>query len=125
MNLDHTLIPANDKEESARFFARIMGLEFVGIRGTHGLVAVDDTLTLRFDERQTGRVHLAFRVTGDEFDAIVGRLRDEDVPFGSNGSRSGGFDMQVGELYGGKRIYFDDPGGQNVEIMTVSTAGLG
>jgi catechol 2,3-dioxygenase-like lactoylglutathione lyase family enzyme len=125
MNLDHTLIPANDKEESARFFARIMGLQFAGIHGTSGLVAVDDTLTLRFDERQTGRIHLAFHVTEAEFDSIVGRLQDESVPYGTTGSRSGAFNMQIGEHNGGKRVYFDDPAGQNVELMTVPTAGLG
>ena len=26
--LDHTIVPARDKEESARFFARIFGLEY-------------------------------------------------------------------------------------------------
>jgi len=28
--LDHTIVPARDKEESARFFARIFGLEYKG-----------------------------------------------------------------------------------------------
>jgi hypothetical protein len=28
--LDHTIVPAHDKEESARFFARIFGLEYDG-----------------------------------------------------------------------------------------------
>ena len=125
MKLDHTLVPAKDKEASARFFARIMGLEYVGTIGTAGLVRVDDTLTLRFEERQTGRIHLAFHVTEQEFDDILERLRAEHVPYGSAGSRSSGFDMLVGEMNGGRRIYFDDPSGQNFEIMTASTAGLG
>ena len=28
--LDHTIVPARDKEESARFFARIFGLDYKG-----------------------------------------------------------------------------------------------
>ena len=124
MRLDHTLIPANDKEESARFFARIMGLQFAGIYGTAGLVIVDENLTLRFEERQTGRIHLAFHVSEGEFDAIVDRLRVEEISFGASGSRSGAFDNQIGELNGGKRIYFDDPAGQNIELMTASTMGM-
>ena len=28
LHLDHTIVPAHDKEESARFFARIFGLEY-------------------------------------------------------------------------------------------------
>ena len=38
MKLDHTLIPAIDKEESAKFFAKIMGLEYLGTRGKQSLV---------------------------------------------------------------------------------------
>ena len=30
LNLDHTIVPANDKEESVRFIARILGLEYKG-----------------------------------------------------------------------------------------------
>jgi catechol 2,3-dioxygenase-like lactoylglutathione lyase family enzyme len=104
MNLDHTLILAKDKEKSARFFARIRGLQFAGIHGSSGLVTVDDTLALRFDERQTGRIYCAFHVSEAEFDSLVGRLCDENVPFGANGARSGGFDMQVGEHNRGKRV---------------------
>src|SRR5205823_6209162 len=32
-HLDHTIVPAHDKEESARFFARIFGLEYKGMWG--------------------------------------------------------------------------------------------
>ena len=46
MKLDHTLVPAEDKEASARFFAKIMGLEYAGIDGDCGIVRVDDTLLL-------------------------------------------------------------------------------
>ena len=121
MKLDHTLIPATDKEESAKFFAKIMGLEYAGIRGTMGLVRVDDALTLQFDERQTGRIHLAFHVTDGEFDVVLSRLKAEGVPFGARGSRTQAFNMEVGSLNGGRRFYFDDPSGQSFELMTVGT----
>jgi catechol 2,3-dioxygenase-like lactoylglutathione lyase family enzyme len=121
MKLDHTVIPATDKEESVKFFANIMGLEYAGIRGTMGLVRVDDTLTLQFDERQTGRIHLAFHVTEEEFDVVIDRLKTEGVRFGAAGSRNQAFNMQVGTFNGGRRFYFDDPSGQSFELMTVST----
>ena len=121
MKLDHTLVPAEDKEASAKFFARIMGLEYVGIDGSCGLVRVDDALTLRFDEQRTGRTHLAFHVTNDEFDGVMGRLQADDVVFGP---RAGTTDGEEGVFKGGRRIYFDGPGGLNVELVTIATGGL-
>ena len=121
MKLDHALVPAEDKEASARFFAKIMGLEYAGIDGDCGIVRVDDTLLLRFDERRASRVHLAFHVTSDEFDGVMGRLRADSV---ACGPRAGTSDGQEGIFNDGRRLYFDAPGGLNVELMTVATAGL-
>jgi hypothetical protein len=47
--LDHTIVPARDKEESARFFARIFGLEYNGPVSHFAPVRVNDTLTVDFD----------------------------------------------------------------------------
>ena len=33
ITLDHTIVPAHDKEASARFFAKIYGLEYDGLMG--------------------------------------------------------------------------------------------
>jgi len=122
MKLDHTLVPAEDKETSAKFFANIMDLEYVGIDGACGVVRVDDALFLRFDPQRTSRVHLAFHVTSDEFDGVLSRLRSGDVTFGP---RAGSTDGEEGEYNGGRRLYFDNPGGLNVELMTVATADVG
>jgi hypothetical protein len=116
------LVPAKDKEATAKFFANIMGLEYVGIDGVCGVVRVDDALFLRFDEARTSRVHLAFHVTNDEFDGVLGRLRSGSVTFGA---RAGSSDGEEGEYNGGRRIYFDSPGGLNTELMTVATADVG
>ena len=55
--LDHTIVPAHDKEESARFFARIMGLEYKGLWGHFAPVKVNECLpvtVLRSSERAAG-----------------------------------------------------------------------
>jgi hypothetical protein len=49
--LDHTIVPAHDKAASARFFARIFGLEYRGPHSHFAPVRVNDSLTLDFDER--------------------------------------------------------------------------
>jgi catechol 2,3-dioxygenase-like lactoylglutathione lyase family enzyme len=44
ITLDHTIVPAKDKEASARFFADIMGLRFEGADRHFAPVRVNDTL---------------------------------------------------------------------------------
>jgi hypothetical protein len=55
--LDHTIVPARDKEESARFFARIFGLEYKGPVSHFAPVRINDTLTIDFDK--LGRLRAA------------------------------------------------------------------
>ena len=76
--LDHTIVPARDKEASARFFARIFGLEYAGPMSHFAPVRVNDTLTLDFDhDDEFDSHHYAFRVSEAEFDAIFGRIQAE------------------------------------------------
>ena len=77
--LDHTIVPAHDKEKSARFIAHIMGLEYDGLWGHFAPVKVNDTLGLDFDNRENFQAnHYAFIVTDEDFDAILGRVKDAD-----------------------------------------------
>src|SRR5262249_13351247 len=67
--LDHTIVPAHDKIGSARFFARIFGLDYAGPISHFAPVKVNDALTLDFDERgQFESHHYAFKVGEPEFD---------------------------------------------------------
>ena len=49
IELDHTIVPAHDKIESAKFFARIFGLSYDGEVGHFAPVRVNDSLTLDFN----------------------------------------------------------------------------
>lgn len=55
IHLDHTIVPAYDKEKSARFMAYIMGLEYEGLFGHFAPVKVDEHLSLDFDNRENFR----------------------------------------------------------------------
>ena len=115
--LDHTIVPARDKVESARFFARIFGLEYDGPHGHFAPVRVNDNLTLDFDD-DTGfdSHHYAFKVGEDDFDAIFGRIEGEGLSYGSGPDSSD--NMRVNDRRGGRGIYFRDPSGHLLEIMT-------
>jgi catechol 2,3-dioxygenase-like lactoylglutathione lyase family enzyme len=116
--LDHTIVPAHDKEASARFFARIFGLEYRGPWGPFAPVKVNETLSMDFDERreQFDVLHYAFIASDDEFDAVLQRVKQEGIPFGSGpGSLEDG---EINHLYGGRGLYFRDPNGHVLEVIT-------
>jgi catechol 2,3-dioxygenase-like lactoylglutathione lyase family enzyme len=116
--LDHTIIPAHDNETSAGFFARIFGLRFEGSVSHFAPVRVNDTLVLDFDTCATFEPHhYAFKVGDAEFDAIFQRIKDAEIPYGS-GPRSPG-DMAINHRAGGRGVYFKDPNGHLLEVLTV------
>ena len=118
INLDHTIVPAHDKEESARFFARIMGLKYEGPHGHFAPVKLNDTLTLDFDNREGfEHHHYAFHVTDDDFDAIFERVKAEGLAYGSAPRAQD--NMQINTRRGGRGFYFKDPNGHSLELLTV------
>jgi catechol 2,3-dioxygenase-like lactoylglutathione lyase family enzyme len=83
ITLNHTIVPAHDKEASAEWFAKIFGLTYEGLAGHFAPVDVD-TLTLDFDNSdQFESHHYAFHVSDEDFDAIFDRVKAEDIPYGS------------------------------------------
>jgi catechol 2,3-dioxygenase-like lactoylglutathione lyase family enzyme len=116
--LNHTIVPSHDKEGSARFFARIMGVNYAGAMGHFAQVRVNDDLALDYDNRENfDGHHYAFVVDDKEFDEIFGRLKDEGVRYGSGPGSS--TDGQINTRRGGRGLYFGDPDGHLMEIMTV------
>ena len=100
ITLNHTIVPAHDKEASAEWFARIFGLTYEGLAGHFAPVDVD-TLTLDCDNSdQFESHHYAFHVSDEDFDAIFDRVKAEDIPYGS-----GPFDpenIQINTRRGGR-----------------------
>ena len=120
IELNHTIVAAHDKVKSAEFFARIFGLEYKGAHGHFAPVVVNDALTLDFDQRERfDGQHYAFKVSEAEFDEIFGRIVAEGLSYGS-----GPFTPRNGKTNargGGRGIYFHDPNGHLLELLTVDT----
>ena len=117
IHLDHTIVPAHDKEQSARFFARIFGLEYQGPVSHFAPVRINDQLTIDFDNRdEFEHHHYAFKVSEAEFDGIYDRVRGEGLAYGS-GPRSAE-DMAINHRHGGRGFYFRDPNGHLLEVLT-------
>jgi len=116
ITLNHTIVPARDKEASARFFADIFGLKYEGASGHFAPVRVNESLTLDFDDADGFDVHhYAFHVSDEEFDAILKRVQEAGVSFGSDPWNRDG---KLNSWNGGRGVYFDDPSGHILELMT-------
>jgi catechol 2,3-dioxygenase-like lactoylglutathione lyase family enzyme len=61
--------------------------------------------------------HYAFVVSDEQFDSIKGRLVAEGVAYGSGPATP--TDGQINHRRGGRGLYFPDPDGHLMEIMTV------
>jgi len=132
IRLDHTIVPAKDKDASAKFFAEIFDLT-VQSDGHFAQVQINDSLTFAFadepeawggpgfDPRKGRSHHYAFHVSDAEFDAIFKRVKDRGIPYGS-----GPFshtDSKINKRRGGRGFYFEDPNGHLLEVMTVPETG--
>ncbi len=109
---------ARDRTESAQFFAEIFGLSVTV--GELARVRVNESLSLAFaHEPEAGarRTHrYAFHVGEAEFEAIVRRLRDKGIAYGSEPHRP--TNRRLHGRRGGHGFYLEDPSGHLVEVMT-------
>ena len=120
--LDHTIVPAKDKAAAAGFFAEIFGLKVKPGQGYFAQVQVNESLTFDFDDDPEPKMqHYAFYISEAEFEAIFGRVKAKEIPYGS-----GPFNPADGQTYtrrGGRGFYFKDPSGHLLEVMTVPETG--
>ena len=117
--LNHTIVPAHDKEKAAQLFARLFGLSYGGAGGHFAAVKVNDQLTLLFDNAEEfDTLHLAFHVSEPEFSGIFGRIKSEGLTYGSAPWSSD--DGKTNDWGGGRGVYFTTPDGHLLELMTVA-----
>jgi hypothetical protein len=119
--LDHTIVPTRNQTASAKLLAQLLGVPWaeVGV-GPFSPVYVNDGLTLDFQDahEQFPIFHFCFRVSADEFNAILARIKAAGIKYRS--TVSGPMDLQVNAQYG--NIYWDEPDGHRWEMLTVSYA---
>jgi catechol 2,3-dioxygenase-like lactoylglutathione lyase family enzyme len=121
-HLDHLIVPAKDRVAAARLLAELLGVPWAeqGSVGPFSPVFVNDGLTIDFDQwvEPVPKQHYCFRVTQEEFDAILARLRAVGIPFRS--MPLGQDDYKVNTAFGGNLVYWSEPDGHAWEILTVS-----
>jgi catechol 2,3-dioxygenase-like lactoylglutathione lyase family enzyme len=117
VELNHTIIPAKDKWASAKFLADILNLEAGPEWGHFVPVKTGNGVTLDFSDSEGFRPqHYAFLVSEAEFDAALARIRASGVEHYANFRRER--PGEINHLYGGRGVYFDDPNGHLLELIT-------
>ena len=117
ITLNHTIVPSHDNVASARLYEKLFGFEFVKEWGHFAVVKVNSTLTLDFlTEQNFSSIHYAFKVSDQQFDLILSRIKDDNIKYGSvpNSLDNG----EINHNYGGRGLYFNDPNGHVLEIIT-------
>lgn len=119
VDLNHTIVAARDRQESAEFLAHILGLEVSAPMGPFLPVTTANGVTLDFattDPDSINSQHYAFIVTEDEFDAIFGRITQAGLDYWADPRAT--LPGQINHNDGGRGVYFRDPSGHYLEIIT-------
>lgn len=125
VELNHTIVHSKDKRESADFLAGILGLEAGAEWGPFVPLVLANGVTLDFATAPAESItvqHYAFLISEAEFDAAFERIRGAGLTYYADPhlERPG----EVNRNDGGRGLYFLDPSGHGMEIITVPYGGF-
>jgi catechol 2,3-dioxygenase-like lactoylglutathione lyase family enzyme len=118
VQLNHTIVSCRDQQRSAAFLTGILGLPSATRFGRFLVVEADNGVSLDFSEtsQQIAAQHYAFLVGEEEFDAAFGRIREQGLPYWADPGKNR--PAAVNHNDGGRGLYFEDPDGHLLEIIT-------
>src|SRR5512137_170129 len=118
IQFNHTIVWCQDKARSAAFLTEVLGLPPPTSFGSFLVVQVANAVALDFHDT-AGVItpqHYAFLVGEEDFESILARIRARSLPYWADPGQ-----QRVGEIThhdGGRRVYFEEPDGHLLEIMT-------
>jgi hypothetical protein len=120
ISFNHTIVASHDKRESAEFLAELFGLPNPTPFGRFMVVALEHGVNLDFADVREGeeirQQHYAFLVSEEDFDAIYGKIKSRGLQHWADPRQE-----RPGEINhndGGRGVYFPDPSGHGMEILT-------
>lgn len=118
VQFNHTLVPSHDKVASARFLTEILGLPKATRFGPFEVVSMANGVNLDFYESdgEIGSRHFAFLTTETEFDQIFARIRARKIDYWADPFRNR--PKEINHNDGGRGVYFEEPNGHLLEIIT-------
>jgi catechol 2,3-dioxygenase-like lactoylglutathione lyase family enzyme len=120
VELNHTIIAANDAKASAVWLADMLGLDAPVELPPFWQVTTANGVNLDFHEEGSQHPiaarHYAFLISEDEFDEIFGRIVERGIEhYADPAGRQQG---EINHHDGGRGTYFADPNGHWLEIIT-------
>lgn len=117
IRLNHTIVAAHDNEVGAKFLSEILDLPAPSIIGPFAVVPVCDTsLDFVTADGEITSQHYAFLVDEREFDEVFDRIRERRLTYWADPGRRERDKINTWD--GGRGVYFDDPNGHLLEIIT-------
>lgn len=118
IELNHTIIAAHDRVLSANFLAEILGLPTPVRFGPFMIVKTDNHVSLDFmtTSNEIHPRHYAFLISEAEFDEIFKRICDKNIPYWADHKKEQANAINYND--GGRGLYFNDPNGHFLEIIT-------
>jgi len=119
IQLNHTIVTAHDRAAAAEFVAGILGLKVGAPFGPFLQVETANGVTLDFMDAGSRPVvpqHYAFLVSEEDFDAIFTRIEEAGLTYWADPAHQEA--GEINHLDGGRGVYFDDPNGHKLEIIT-------
>ena len=118
VQLNHTIVWCRDKRKSAKFLTELLGLAKPTRFGPFQVVELANDVSLDYheDHGKIAMQHYAFLIGEEEFDTIFARIEERGLDYWADPGRT-----EPGEIYshnGGRGLYFKDPDGHLMEIMT-------
>ncbi|HLZ84137.1 MAG TPA: VOC family protein [Caulobacteraceae bacterium] len=116
--LNHTIVWSRDPGASARFLAEMLGRPPPAKFGPFDVVELDNGVSLDFGRRE-GKItsqHYAFLISEEDFDAVLGRIHGRGLDHWADPMQ-----RRAGEINhndGGRGVYFPDPDGHFLEVLT-------
>lgn len=116
--LNHLIVMARNQAETAEFLTGILGLPPATRFGPFLVVQTANGVSLDVDEADEAvkPMHYAFLVSEAEFDEIFARIEQRGIAYWADpGRRLAG---KINHHDGGRGVYFPDPNGHLLEIIT-------
>lgn len=118
VQLNHHIVWARDQRSTAGFFAEFLGLPAPAEHPPFTTVELDNAIQFDFlsTDGPVSSQHYAFLVTEAEFDEIYARIKENGIAFWAGPGHHG--PQRINTRDGGRGIYFDDPNGHALEVIT-------
>ncbi len=120
IELNHTIVAARDPQASAQFLAGLLGVVVDPPLAHFTPVTLANHVTLDYDHSPDPiqPCHYAFLASDAEFDAAFGRIREGGIAFFADPACRQADQIYRREGDGGRGVYFRDPDGHLLEILT-------